>query len=383
MDKKIAIGLLFSYDENWIGGSYYILNLIHSLNALEDSQKPHLVILSQKEEDFELIKEINYPFIEYKKGGKKLPFIPTFINKISRRLFFKRNIIKNIDTSIDVLFPSRGDSSLSWIKKQLYWIPDFQELHLPQFYPNANLELRKKNRAVFASSTKEVLFSSQNALEDYNTFFPGNSTKNHVLNFTVFHPDFSDLGESVKAKYDLLGKKYFFSPNQFWKHKNHIVILKALLALKKENKLNFTMAFSGKESDYRNPTYFRELEVFVKENELGENVKFLGFIDRKEQLYLMDNAVAVVQPSLFEGWSTVVEDAKRLNQNCIVSNLKVHQEQLGKKGFYFDPEDEKELAVLLDYFMAENRPNPNFEYKEKESFFGFGFMKIIKDVVKE
>ncbi len=43
--------------------------------------------------------------------------------------------------------------------------------------------------------------------------------------------------------------------------------------------------------------------------------RFLGFIDRGEQLQLMKNSIAIVQPSLFEGWSTVVEDTKAM-QSC-------------------------------------------------------------------
>lgn len=382
MDKRITIGLLFSYDENWIAGSYYILNLIHSLNKLEECLKPNLIILSEKEDDFDVIKEINYPFIEFKILPEKLSVVSTIINKISIKLFFKRSLIKNVDASIDILFPSKVNQSLSWIKKHLFWVPDFQELHLPEFYPNANLELRKKNRTVFSRSKKNVIFSSKNALDDYNFFFPNNNTKNYILNFAVFHPVFSNLDEEVKAKYDLVGKNYFFSPNQFWKHKNHIVILKALTELKLRDKLTFTVAFSGKETDYRNPTYFEELNKYIMENGLQDNVKFLGFIDRKEQLYLMNNAVAIVQPSLFEGWSTVIEDTKRLNQNCIASNLKVHQEQLGKNGFYFDPNNEKELALLLDKFINKTIPKPNFDYEEKSSFFGFYFMEIVKEIVK-
>jgi glycosyltransferase involved in cell wall biosynthesis len=83
------------------------------------------------------------------------------------------------------------------------------------------------------------------------------------------------------------------------------------------------------------------------EYHLEKEIIFLGFIDRTDQLVLMKNALAVIQPSLFEGWSTVVEDAKALNQTIIASDIAVHQEQLEDKGYYFSPHDYPELALQI------------------------------------
>ncbi len=55
---------------------------------------------------------------------------------------------------------------------------------------------------------------------------------------------------------------------------------------------------------------------------------FLGIIPRSEQIQLYRFAAAVVQPSQFEGWSTVIEDAKALGRPIIASSIDVHKEQL-------------------------------------------------------
>jgi glycosyltransferase involved in cell wall biosynthesis len=381
MGKRFNVGLLFSYDENWIGGTYYIINLIYSLNNLDDELKPRLVILAEKEIDFKFIKEINYPYIEYILLTTDLNFIYKIINKITRNIFFKKNVIKSFEAKIDVIFPSNGSLDLGWIKRQLFWIPDFQELRLPNFFPEYNLVKRKNNRLKFSLSKENVIFSSQDSLDDYNFFFPMNKTINHVLNFKVFHSDFSNLGVEILQKYSLNNKKYFFSPNQFWKHKNHIIILKALVELKKHNSLNFIVVFTGKEYDSRNPNYFEDLKKFVKANNIEDNVAFLGFIDRNEQLFLMQNSMSIIQPSLFEGWSSVVEDAKRLKQICIVSDLKVHREQLGNDGYYFNPMDEIELAGLLLKISSEEFVHIDLNYEEQFNSFGLQFMQIIEKVI--
>ena len=73
------------------------------------------------------------------------------------------------------------------------------------------------------------------------------------------------------------------------------------------------------------PVIFDYLKKFVTDNNISENVLFLGFIDRKEQLKIMQHSEAVIQPSLFEGWSTVIEDARALNKYIIASDLRVHR----------------------------------------------------------
>jgi len=44
----------------------------------------------------------------------------------------------------------------------------------------------------------------------------------------------------------------------------------------------------------------------------------------------LQNAKAIIQPSYFEGWSTVIEDAKALNKYLIVSILKLIKNKLRK-----------------------------------------------------
>jgi len=91
-----------------------------------------------------------------------------------------------------------------------------------------------------------------------------------------------------------------------------------------------------------------------------------GFIDRLDQLILMKNAQAVIQPSLFEGWSTVVEDAKALNQTLIVSDIAVHKEQLENKAYYFMPSDYKDLAFkMMEVFNnPQNKLSFDLDYSE-------------------
>lgn len=158
----------------------------------------------------------------------------------------------------------------------------------------------------------------------------------------------------VKEKYGVSGK-YFMVANQFWVHKNHMTLFRAIKRLVDRGHKDIRCVCTGALKDYRNQDYYESLETFLRENGLWDHIKILGFIDRKDQLQLMKNAVAVVQPSLFEGWGTVVEDAKTLQKVIVLSDIAVHQEQKNEDCILFGKNDDLQLAEILEGLWEEFR----------------------------
>ena len=61
----------------------------------------------------------------------------------------------------------------------------------------------------------------------------------------------------------------------------------------------------------------------------------------------MVGSVAVLNPSLFEGWSTTVEEARALQVPMVLSDLPVHQEQADGIARFFDRTSASSLADAL------------------------------------
>jgi glycosyltransferase involved in cell wall biosynthesis len=61
----------------------------------------------------------------------------------------------------------------------------------------------------------------------------------------------------------------------------------------------------------------------------------------------MQFAVAFINPSYFEGWSTTVEEAKSMGKGVLLSDIPVHREQSPQLGVYFHPDDPEALAAAL------------------------------------
>jgi glycosyltransferase involved in cell wall biosynthesis len=203
----------------------------------------------------------------------------------------------------------------------------------------------------------------------------------YILPFAVTHPRFDHvLLKDIQVKYHV-DRPYFFCPNQVWAHKNHLLVLKAVKLLA-EAESDVLVLFSGKEKDHRNPALFGDLQKFIKENNLSSHVRFLGFIDRTDQLALMRYARCVIQPSLFEGWSTVVEDAKAMGQYILASNLPVHREQLKENVTFFDPADPAGLMELMKNYSGEQRRPPSHDYRENIVEFGADFLRIVASLMQ-
>lgn len=369
-------GLIYNYDENWIGGAYYIQNLVHAFKTLPDNLRPKLSVYSGNSENIEQLKaQTGYANIVTASEYSYSKF-DNLVNRVTQK-FLKRRIIRKEFKDQHIVFPvfEPGEANKS---KMLFWIPDFQEHYLPEFFSAEEITRRISHQNTIAGlSGAKLLLSSHAALQDYQSFFPEAKTRNFVVPFAVTHPDYSDMDiQLLKHKYKVKGD-YFISPNQFWAHKNHRVIIDAVSYLKTQGH-DLKVLFTGKPHDWRNPEYYTHLLAYVETKKLNDNISFLGFIDRREQLSLMKHSLAVIQPSRFEGWSTVIEDAKAMNQFIIASDIDVHKEQLEVNGSFFSPDDPVQLAETM---LSTSRKRPQivrFDYKENVKKFALDFLEVIR-----
>jgi glycosyltransferase involved in cell wall biosynthesis len=248
-------------------------------------------------------------------------------------------------------------------ERGVQWVPDFQEHRFPQFFDEAELASRHRRNAAWFAKHRHVMVSSEDVATDLRRFYPASGARVHVVRFASFLPSevaHADVG-ALRSRYGL-PERYFLCANQLWRHKNHAVILRALARSGREAA---PVAFTGREHDHRDPDYGASLRELAAELGVADRVHFLGFLPRADQLGLLRGAIAVIQPSLCEGWSTVVEDAKALGRPVLASDLAVHREQLGDGAALFEPHDAEALAGLmsgaappplrLDYAAARRR----------------------------
>jgi glycosyltransferase involved in cell wall biosynthesis len=167
---------------------------------------------------------------------------------------------------------------------------------------------------------------------------------------------------SVVVHYNL-PERFLYLPNQFSKHKNHMVVLEGLKILGKRGIRPFVVC-TGHTHDPRNPAYFDDLVKNVALWDLHGRIALLGLVPRDHVFHLIRQSTCVINPSLFEGWSTSVEEAKSIGKRVLVSDLAVHREQDPPMATYFDPRSPEDLADKLAKVWADGSPGPDFELEQ-------------------
>ncbi|MEW6402816.1 MAG: glycosyltransferase, partial [Chloroflexota bacterium] len=98
---------------------------------------------------------------------------------------------------------------------------------------------------------------------------------------------------------------------------------------------------------------------------LHGNLRILGRVPEEHLYQLMRRSLAILQPSLFEGWNTSVEEAKSLGKTVILSDIPVHREQSPPGARYFHPDDASTLAKILIDIYAQGKPGPDLQMEEQ------------------
>jgi glycosyltransferase involved in cell wall biosynthesis len=144
--------------------------------------------------------------------------------------------------------------------------------------------------------------------------------------------------DKILSKNNIFKHQYLFYPAQFWPHKNHIRLLKALKILQQKN-IKFDLVFTG--SDKGNQEYIKQK---TKEFGLENFVKFLGFVSKEEIIALYQNAFALTYSSMFGPDNIPPLEAMALNCPVICANYNGAQEQLKNCALFFDPLNENEIV---------------------------------------
>jgi len=230
--------------------------------------------------------------------------------------------------------------------KSLPWIPDFQHKYYPEFFDAAELGNRDKAFELLASTADAVLCSSQSAANDLKKYCSP-VAEPRVLRFVVAMPESIPAArEDLISRYKLT-QAWFHLPNQLWKHKNHEVVIDALRLLKERGQPVPLVVVTGPTGDRRNPGHFQYLQQKLKDNFLQTNFIILGKVPYEDMVGLMYHSIAIINPSLFEGWSTTVEESKSLGKKVILSDIDVHVEQQPQRGVYFKSGNAEDLAGIL------------------------------------
>ncbi|MBS4067762.1 glycosyltransferase [Sulfurimonas sp.] len=379
--KVIRVGFIGAVSKEWMGGLNYFKNLLYAIKSIDNNLQ--ITVFVGKKTDIDIKNMFKKYAIVIEDGIFDRKSVKWFLHKIETKILRTNFLLERLLNKhhIDLL----SHSSITGLKicKTINWIPDFQHLHLPEMFSKKEIEQRNKDFLNLIKQSDKIVLSSYDALEDFKTFAPKYTYKASVLQF-VSQPDskYFDLNENDKInlieKYNL-PDIFFYVPNQFWKHKNHMLVFEAVKLLVSEGG-DICIVCTGYLNDYRNAEYITTITKFIEENKLHNNIRLLGLVDYEDVFKFIKFSKAVINPSLFEGWSSTVEECKSVDKNMILSDLDVHKEQY-LEALFFDRFDAQSLKKILKSYSCENSSFSSYDLKERTKSFAQKYIGIVNDVI--
>ncbi|MEM7096825.1 MAG: glycosyltransferase [Pseudomonadota bacterium] len=318
------IGLRIFANSAWLGGVNYVLGWARLLQLLPEKERPYIVFLYTTEESHQVAQDNAHLCDE----------IAQFTLSGSQNL--------------DMVYPATQLAEVPMNTPWAGWIPDWQCQHLPELFDDQEKTRRRVQYHLLAQHSAVCVCSSQQGMDDTEAQLPHADKTLFKLHFpaNIADADFDHaetLQVSAREKYNL-PEEYLLICNQFWRHKNHLAVLRCV---KKLGDRSPTVVMTGAIQDTRWPEYKAEVEGLLADPEVLAKVIVTGQITREEQLGILFGARGLIQPSLFEGWSSFVEEGRATGKAIILSDIPVHREQNPPGCVFFDTEHPDQLERAM------------------------------------
>ncbi|SIO38543.1 Glycosyltransferase involved in cell wall bisynthesis [Bradyrhizobium erythrophlei] len=339
----------------WAGGYNYQSNLFAALNRYRQGEIAPVVFAGEQDDAADLEALARTPGVETAQSAAFDRRRAGLAAALSLGLDYAA-VAEFRERKVDVVFESARFFGWRLPYPAVAWFPDFQHQRLPQLFSPAARWQREIGFRLQIASGRTIMLSSESALRDCQKLYPGTARRTCVVRFaTQPPPDLLTANPSDVIEHYGLPSRFFYLPNQFWRHKNHQVVVDALAILAKRGD-DVVVAASGSKGDHREPDYFDRIMRQVVERGLESNFRYLGMVPLPHVYALLRAATALINPSRFEGWSTTVEEAKSFGVPMILSNIDVHREQTEGEASYFSIDDPSSLADHLAKALQNPEP---------------------------
>ncbi|NJR64631.1 MAG: glycosyltransferase [Leptolyngbyaceae cyanobacterium CRU_2_3] len=344
MISALRIGIWVAEAGSWFGGISYVENLVKSIATLPQRPKLVLVCTTSTRQYLERFQSIHAWVDQFVCLAQSHPW------QIEEEIF--SGIIcqtyAQLFEQIDFLYPClQAIDSTAVSYPHAAWIPDFQHVDLPQFFAQEDIDERNALFSEISVRSPLLVLSSQHTAGKFQSLYPDSPTIRRILSFHTF-PDneWYDADPAEIVSTYQLPDRFLICNNQFWQHKGHTILFDAIAQLQQCGH-EISVVCTGDTSDYRNAGYFQQLQQQIRDLRLSDQVYILGAIPRHHQMQLMRQSLAIVQPSNYEGWSTIVEEAQTLGKPIVLSDFPVHLEQNPDRALYFSQGKAQSLAATL------------------------------------
>jgi len=224
-------------------------------------------------------------------------------------------------------------------------IPDVQHEVHPEFFDPRTLSVLREIYPVSVGRASTVFTLSEFSRQGLMRSYGADASKIVVVPLDVdeaFRKRYeSEERREVRRRYGV-PDRYVLYPAITWPHKNHSVLLRAVRAFN-DRRRPVAAVFTGSAGPAHRAV-LREIEAL----RLDGQVSLLGHIPQRELACLYQDALALVCPSLFEGFGLPILEAFWSSCPVICSETTSCPEVGGDAALYIDPREPETIVGALE-----------------------------------
>ncbi|MBF0355138.1 MAG: glycosyltransferase family 4 protein [Alphaproteobacteria bacterium] len=252
-----------------------------------------------------------------------------------------------------MLYPVPMSISFECRIPYVFTVHDLQHRLQPQFPEVGEPAEWQAREALFKSGiegAEVVIVDSETGRQDVMSCY-GNrgisADRVRVLPFVPpsYSPERTSLHEQqeVRLRYKL-PDRYFFYPAQFWPHKNHQRLVRALATLRDQYSTCAHLVLCGSRNNEIRSRTFAELSDLIRELGLQGQVHYLGFVPDSDMPALYAGSQALTMPTFFGPTNIPILEAWSLGCPVLTSDIRGVRDQAGDGALLVDPTSVEALA---------------------------------------
>jgi len=302
------------------------------VRALINNNTDHEIILIREKRDPELkgVRQIAIPNI-------RLP-----IGFASVRLFFiVPLVLRSLKVDVVIEPAHFGPFNLPRSVKRATVIHDLTPLLFPELHRWHSQALQNLFLKRILNQTDLIITNSENTSRDVCKVFPDNCKKVKRI-----YPGVGRVYTKTKTKPESIpstfSNNYFLFVGTIEPRKNLNVLLEAFTQYKVNNQSDTGLVICGGRG-WKSDSFFAALATHPYRNE----ILLTGYVSESELQSLYSNALAMVYPSLYEGFGLPVAESLACGTPVITSDNSSLREVGGTGALYFNTTDKYALVELM------------------------------------
>ncbi len=250
------------------------------------------------------------------------------------------------------IFPSQDPLSFQASIPSLVTIHDLMHRYEPRFSEVSEkfqYEWRERLYKHICRWSKGILVDSNIGKKHVIESYVVESDKIHILPYVPPRYVFSkskviDFDKRYKIPY-----KFIFYPAHFWRHKNHINLLKAA-AIKKVKLIDLHIVLVGSKKNGYN-----DVKSLISELGSQDYVSIFDYVPDEDLTEFYRRATALVMPTFFGPTNIPPIEAFVLGCPVAVSNIYGMKEQVADAALLFNPNNIDEIADTIEILWTDKK----------------------------